>query len=380
MNILKALVCSAALVMPALAMAVHPRQYPDTFLIPERAIILTGNRASAGRLVAVLYNQEDMHFNEPNCPRFLFLDREGKIALGIGGYAKVSFQYDVRGSIDQGANFIPYDIPVPNRDDQESAFYANANHSSIFLQLVGRNDKIGTYQLYILGDFTGNGYKGYGFRLKQAYMSAGYFTVGLANSTLMDAAVGTPGIDNIGPSGETFRRNVLVRFNPHFGSHWSAAISIENPPTSYSTDEYSKHINPRCPDIPAYVQYAWLGGKSHVRLSGLFRSLSYRNLVAEKNKSVTGWAAQLSVIRALTAAVTALMSTIWRRVLIWCIPKVAQWRLRANMHSKWALHIILPRIYTLRGPTPKPVCSAQTISATKLTGVPTISQPLHSIK
>ena len=31
-----------------------------------------------------------------------------------------------------------------------------------------------------------------------------------------------------------------------------------------------------------------------MRLSGLFRSLSYRNLVAEKNRSVIGWAAQLS--------------------------------------------------------------------------------------
>lgn len=294
MNILKAFACSAALALPALAMAVHPRQYPDTFLIPERAIILTGNRANAERLVAVLYNQEDMHFNEPNCPRFLFLDREGKIALGIGGYAKVSFQYDVRGSIDEGANFIPYNIPVPNRADQNSAFYANANHSSIFLQLVGRHEKIGTYQVYLLGDFTGNGYKGYGFRLKQAYMSAGFFTVGLANSTMMDASVGTPGIDNIGPSGETFRRNVLARFNPHFDSHWSAAISIENPPVSLTTDEYTKEISQRCPDIPAYVQYAWEGGKSHVRLSGLFRSLSYRNLVAEKNRSVIGWAAQLS--------------------------------------------------------------------------------------
>lgn len=55
MNILKAFACSAALALPALAMAVHPRQYPDTFLIPERAIILTGNRANAERLVAVLY-------------------------------------------------------------------------------------------------------------------------------------------------------------------------------------------------------------------------------------------------------------------------------------------------------------------------------------
>ena len=54
MNILKAFACSAALALPALAMAVHPRQYPDTFLIPERAIILTGNRANAERLVAVL--------------------------------------------------------------------------------------------------------------------------------------------------------------------------------------------------------------------------------------------------------------------------------------------------------------------------------------
>lgn len=102
MTSFKTLICSAALALPMAAMAINPRQYPDTFLIPERAVVLSGNREAGSNLVAVLYNQEDMHFNEPNCPRFLFLDREGKIALGIGGYAKATFQYDFDGSIDQG--------------------------------------------------------------------------------------------------------------------------------------------------------------------------------------------------------------------------------------------------------------------------------------
>lgn len=85
---------------------------------------------------------------------------------------------------------------MPNRPDQNNAFYANANHSSIFLQLVGKSEKLGTYKIYLLTDFTGNGKTGYGLRLKQAYATLGPVTAGLANSTFMDASVGTPGIDD----------------------------------------------------------------------------------------------------------------------------------------------------------------------------------------
>ncbi|MDE5686049.1 MAG: hypothetical protein K2I26_05770, partial [Paramuribaculum sp.] len=123
------------------ASALKPREMPDTFLIPERAVIATGSPEQAGALVAILYDTHDLHFADPSSPRFLFLDREGKVALGIGGYIKGTAQYDFNGAIDDGASFVTYDIPVPANPAQREQFYGNANHSTLFLQLVGRSSR-----------------------------------------------------------------------------------------------------------------------------------------------------------------------------------------------------------------------------------------------
>ncbi|MDE6322594.1 MAG: hypothetical protein K2L85_00560, partial [Paramuribaculum sp.] len=126
---------SAALMLAALfpsrSNALKPREMPDTFLIPERAVIATGSPEHAGALVAILYDTRDLHFTDPSSPRFLFLDREGKVALGIGGYIKGTAQYDFDGAIDDGASFITYDIPVPANPAQKEQFYGNANHSTL---------------------------------------------------------------------------------------------------------------------------------------------------------------------------------------------------------------------------------------------------------
>ena len=64
-------------------------------------------------------------------------------------------------------------------------------------------------------------------------------------------------------------------------------------------------ISQRVPDIPAYLQYSWgKGGDSHVRLSGILRNLSYRNLVSGKNHFVTGYGVQLSGLASLNKFVT----------------------------------------------------------------------------
>ncbi len=62
--------------------------------------------------------------------------------------------------------------------------------------------------------------------------------------------------------------------------------------------EYSELniLKERFPDIPAYIQYQWDGGASHVRLSGILRELSYRDLVAGSNRFATGWGVQLSTV------------------------------------------------------------------------------------
>lgn len=268
----------------------------SSFLVPQRAVIVSGDHQRGNDLIAVLYDKSDLHYSDPNAPRFLFLDRQGRVALGIGGYLKGTVQYDFAGSIDDGASFTTYDIPVPNSPDQRSQFYGNVNHSTIFLQLVGRSTKFGYYQMYIQTNFSGNGKGGYGMKLKQAWASLGNVTMGLAPSTFVDGSAGTPTIDDQGPAGEMTGKHVLVRYAKSFGRGWRVAAGIEMPELSVTVaDEAdSKKINPCVPDIPAYIQYSWAKGASHVRVSGLLRNLSYRDLVAGKNHTLTGWAVQMS--------------------------------------------------------------------------------------
>lgn len=278
----------------ALSAAAAPVEDTDTFMIPERAIVATGNAEKGQHLVGVIYNPVNAHFNDPDAPRFLFLDREGKVAFGIGGYLKATASYDFCGSIDDGPNFTTYDIPVPANPAMRNSLKGTVNHSTIFMQLVGSTEKFGNYQIYLQSNFTGNGNAGYGFKLKKAYISLGYVTAGLTRSTFVDGAAGTPTIDDEGPSGEMSATNVLLQYRPQFDSHWSAAISAEIPQATYSLTSATEQISQRVPDIPAYIQYAWRGGKSHVRLSGLVRNLSYRDLADGRNRFATGWAVQLS--------------------------------------------------------------------------------------
>lgn len=276
------------------ASALVPEVETDTFLIPQRAVVATGNPDNGRHLVGVLYNPINAHFSDPSAPRFLFLDREGKVAFGIGGYVKGTLSYDFCGAIDNGPLFIPFDIPVPMNPAQRNQFGASANHTTIFMQLVGTTEHFGNYQVYVQTNFSGNGATGYGLKLKQAYLSLGYVTAGLARSTFVDGSAGTPVIDDQGPAGEMSAKNILLQFRPQFNRFWSAAISIENPDASYTVNSSTEAIKQRFPDIPAYVQYQWHGGKSHIRLSGLLRNLSYRDLTYSKNHFVTAWAAQLS--------------------------------------------------------------------------------------
>ena len=290
-RIMSALIVTAAILPAVKTTAEEPA---DTFLIPERAIVATGSAENGRHLVGILYNPVNAHFSDPSAPRFLFLDREGKVAFGIGGYVKGMVYGDFCGSIDNGPLFETFDIPVPANPAQRNAFGASANHSTIFMQLVGTTERFGNYEVYVRTNFSGNGNSGYGLKLKQAYLRLGYVTAGLVRSTFVDGSAGTPTIDDQGPAGEMSATNIQLQYAPSFGKHWSAAISIENPKASYSVTEHSEAISQRVPDIPAYVQYKWHGGASHVRLSALLRNLSYRNLAAGRHHYVTGYAVQLS--------------------------------------------------------------------------------------
>ena len=89
---------------------------------------------------------------------------------------------------------------------------------------------------------------------------------------------------------------MLVQYVTSQYKGFSAAVSAELPSASYTNTTSTRSIAQRFPDIPLYLQYAWNKGDSHVRLSGILRELSYRDLVAGKNHFVTGWGVQLSAV------------------------------------------------------------------------------------
>lgn len=290
MNLLKpaVLACAAAMsAAPAFAADDAP------FYIPERAVIVTGDSAYAKHLIEIMYTPTNRHFHDVYAPRFLLLDSEGKVAFGIGGSLKGLVSYDFCGAIDQ-SGFVTYDIPVPANPALRNRLNGTVNSSSLFLHLVGSTENLGTYQMYFQTEVTNVGDGGFGLRVKHAYASLGNVTAGLTSSVFVDDEAGIATVDNQGPCGELSAKNVLVRYSPKFSRHWSGAISVELPQASYTLAPNTEKINQRVPDIPAYIQYSW-GSKSHIRLSGLLRNLSYRDIATGRNRFVTGWAAQLSL-------------------------------------------------------------------------------------
>ena len=265
-----------------------------SMLIMVCGILTPKVNAQDSLLIRKMYESNGQHFQDPRAPRFLFIDREGKVALGIGGYVKGTMSVDMDG-ISDNLDFVTADIPAPPQTDMRNQFQMDASTSRIFLKMVGSNTSIGDFTVYLESDFRGKNGHQYDLRLRQAFIQFGGWKVGKARTTFADAAACPPTIDFEGPSGSVSTKNTMIQFSHQFGKHWSTAMAIETPSASYTTDKnLSESIKQRIPDIPTYVQYAWDGGKSHIRLSNLFRFLSYRNLEQGDNKFAFGWASQLS--------------------------------------------------------------------------------------
>ncbi|MCM1067858.1 MAG: porin [Muribaculaceae bacterium] len=272
-----------------------------TDTIPTRAIVLTGNpdQPSTRTNVAILYSRANLAFRDPAAPRFLLLDKKGKVALGIGGYVKAVGEYDFGGVVSNTDCFDPHLIDVPRNPANKERLAASVAHSTVFLKLVTSPTRLGRVIVYVQTNFTGNNYN-YGVYLDQAYATVGHVTVGKARSTFADPAAMAPTIDDQGPAGEVTTKNLLVQYASPSYKGFSYAISAELPSAKYTLGEQAKAIPQRFPDIPAYVQYAWgKNADNHIRAAGILRRLSYRDEAAGANRFVTGWGVQMSTVAAI---------------------------------------------------------------------------------
>ena len=180
--------------------------------------------------------------------------------------------------------------------------------TALFFRVLGRNKTLGDYQVYIEANF--NGYEVRDFRLKKAYASINDWTFGYTNSTFSDPSAQPPTVDPSGPNskiGATLKFSGFVGIcHKIIGTHQpvaaEAAISFTSVQTAEmpsdqieTVPEQIEKVSQYIPDIAAFMQYGW-GESNHIRLSAIYRSLPYRDLLMGKNHNKTGFGIQGSTI------------------------------------------------------------------------------------
>ncbi len=250
-------------------------------------------RDSVRNRIVNFYYEQFRHAQDPIAPYFMFMSKDARLAMGIGGCVRMRGYYDWGGAI-PASGFAPYLIPMTPDPANKRAFGTTPSGTSLYFRVIGRYKHLGNYQLYIEANF--NGYHGRDFHLKKAYAVINDWTIGYAPSTFSDPAATPPTVDAQGPANKISPTSVLLRWMPVVKNKWVFALSAETPSTSISADnENTKIVTSWLPDCAAFVQYEWEKGQ-HVRLSGIVRTLSYRDLVLQKNYNPVGWGVQLSSV------------------------------------------------------------------------------------
>jgi len=280
----------------------HVDRMHDSIVASQKVVMLGGDKPtretechkdSVKYIIERFYYDQFRHFQDPEAPYFLFMSRDAQLAMGIGGAVRMRTYFDWDGAI-PAAGFAPYLIPMDPDPAKMRKFGTTPSGTCLFFRVIGRNKSLGDYSLYIEANF--DGYNGRDFHLKKAYASINEFTIGYASSTFSDPAAVPATVDAAGPNNKLSSTSVLVRWMPKIGNHWVLAISAETPSSSIAADNAdTKKVDDWIPDGAAFVQYEW-GRTSHVRIAGIVRSLSYRNLRTEKNHYLAGWGLQLSAV------------------------------------------------------------------------------------
>lgn len=247
------------------------------------------SRDKAGdEIIGIINQTQSPRFQDPRAPRFLLTDQKGKFALGIGGYVKLTTEYDFGGIVDN-VDFYPALIPNKHSGDySRNQFQMDPTTSTLFIKLVGKTSRLGNFVVYTSGDFRGSGKT---FRLTNAYASFLGFTAGYGWGSFMDLAAMPPTVDFAGPGGMSIYRAAQVRYEHSLPGNMKFGVGIEMPDVDGTTNQFTSISTQRMPDIPTYLQYSW-NSTSHVRAGAIVRSMTYSDLVAEQAKSKVGWGVQ----------------------------------------------------------------------------------------
>lgn len=260
-------------------------------------LTVAGNdTVDAGRVESHLRGNAPASPRDNGMPRFAIVGKDHMFYLGIGGQFLGEAVYDFGDPMPSPLLFTPSALKPADPGSGAGLGFAWQT-SSIYLNIMGMpgtSDQIG---FFFKGNFTGAGNSFHCHHIYARYRGA---TVGYTTSLFADAAAEPVTIDYEGPNGYPYISLFTASWVQKLWGGISAAIAIEAPALSVTAGDRTSDVTQRCPAVPAYVQYAWDGGQSHLRVSGIVRPAQYRDQVSGTNRTLTGLGVQLSGIALVT--------------------------------------------------------------------------------
>ncbi len=234
-------------------------------------------------------------------PRFAIMGKNHQFYLGIGAQVLGEAVYDIGCNVGSEIDFSTSAF-TPAEPGNGAGIGFGWQSSSIYINIVGLPHTSNQIGFFFKLNFTGANNTAHCHHLYAKYRG---LTVGYTYSPFTDAAAEPMTIDSDGPNGYPSVTLFTAYWSHDFTPHLSGAIGIDDPKISFTTDSHTAMVKARTPSVPLYVQYAWGGGKSHVRLSGVLRAMQYRDLSYGQNRNLFGAGLQFSGMTAVAGALSA---------------------------------------------------------------------------
>lgn len=252
-------------------------------------------------------------------PRFALIGKDRKFYVGLGANAMLVGDFDWGHPLDNANKFIPGDIPMSIEPGSGGQFSLSAAQSDFYLNFVGLPGSDNQIGIFIDVNFMAGNHSP---ALHHAYLKYRGITAGHTISIFTDLGAKAASIDYQGPNALTFMGHPNISYTGKFGKHkaWSAAVGLDLPEFSgtYSgavlngkETAYTKGATQRIPDIPVYLQRSWLKGQGWLRASAIFRTLTYRDVLLNKNHNAFGWGVKLSGKTPLCCGLTAMWEGVY---------------------------------------------------------------------
>lgn len=287
------LIAALVLLAPQLVAQNHP-----TILKQDRKIdFVVGNDSAVQDTVANPYDV--LVENRPvdpdfTAPHFAIIDKEQRFYLTLGATVKAVGVVDWGNPYENPSDFKPSDF-TPATPGNEELLQMSIKSSSINLNVVGmpkNKYRVGLFAMLMFNGGSGNDYY---VKCDHAYIRCMGLTLGYTSSVYDDKSADAYLIDGNGAGASGGHSNMTFNWQRYVSKYIKLGAGIELPRTSYTqwTSANDQYVNQRVPSVPLYVQYDW-SDVGHVRLSSVVRTLTYRDYVANRTRSLVGYGLKLT--------------------------------------------------------------------------------------